>query len=360
MSVASLPEILAPSGSGRRGALSVRTAGSWPPRAEDPTETARPLAAALIGYGLYPGGAVGVLATEGSEALVAQLAVLAAGGVLVPLDPDAGDDRIRDGLARTRAVQAIVSDEIQLARLLAMRPDLPSLGLVLLMTASPSERRKAALLADEAITVGRERLAEDPDLLRRSLGVKDERAPAVLFPADGVGEKAISRAELTKMAGRISDTLGVQSGAAFLVALPVSALARLAASLAALAHGATLCLPAGKDGLDAGLAGLAPQSALLDAVALAHLGEAWNAQIDARGWHARTAIRWALRVGTESQGRPWAMRVAELVALRALRQRLGGKLTRIHVIGPPIHPDTASLFQAIGAPIRPFETRLAR
>ena len=313
MSVASLPEILAPSGSGRRGALSVRTAGSWPPRAEDPTETARPLAAALIGYGLYP---------------------------------DAGDDRIRDGLARTRAVQAIVSDEIQLARLLAMRPDLPSLGLVLLMTASPSERRKAALLADEAITVGRERLAEDPDLLRRSLGVKDERAPAVLFPADGVGEKAISRAELTKMAGRISDTLGVQSGAAFLVALPVSALARLAASLAALAHGATLCLPAGKDGLDA--------------VALAHLGEAWNAQIDARGWLARTAIRWALRVGTESQGRPWAMRVAELVALRALRQRLGGKLTRIHVIGPPIHPDTASLFQAIGAPIRPFETRLAR
>src|SRR5262249_21130387 len=160
---------------GRRGALSVRSAGSWPSRAEDPTEIARPLAAALLGYGLEPGGAVGVLATEGSEALVAQLAVLTAGGVLVPPDPQAPDERTRRGLERTGAAQAIVSNEAQLARLLAMRPDLPALGLVLLMTASPSDRRSAALLADEAVAVGRERLAEDPDLLRRSLGTGDER-----------------------------------------------------------------------------------------------------------------------------------------------------------------------------------------
>ena len=70
---------------------------------------------------------------------------------LVPLDPSIGDDALRRVLESTGAVHAVASDERQLARILALRPDLPALDLVLLMAAAPSDRKPPALLVTAAL-----------------------------------------------------------------------------------------------------------------------------------------------------------------------------------------------------------------
>ena len=360
MTFSTLSEILASSARTGAAGLSVRSPDGWSSPKLEPAATARWLAAALLGYGLEPGSRVAVLGTEGNDALVAQLAALVAGAVLVPLDPRAADEDLRDGLMRTGASRAIASDERQLARLLAWRPELPELTQLLLMRAEPSERRPAALVAESAIEIGRERLVDDPDLLRRAIAAGDERAPAILFPEHADGDRAIHRSDLTNLAGRIAETLSLTSGTPVLVALPVSSLARLAAVLAAIGSGAVLCLAAPEERLDVGLDRLGPGAALADAGAIVRFHEAWNADIDASGWIARTTTRWALRRGAATERSSWAHRVAEVLALRRLRSHLGGRLDRMHVVGPPIHPEIASFFTSIGVPLRPFEVRLAR
>ena len=151
--------------------------GAWNGLAASFGGEVRGLAAALSGYGLGAGARAAVLGSESCGTLRAGLAIIAAGGTLVPLDPSLSDDGLRRALASTGAVQVIASDERQLARVLALRPDLSALELVLLMSAVPSERKPAALLVDAATTVGLASLASDPGQLRRAV-VRTEVRPS--------------------------------------------------------------------------------------------------------------------------------------------------------------------------------------
>src|SRR5262249_9529537 len=113
MSLPALADILEPPGPPGTARFSVRERGRWSGPDPLPGPAVRQVAAALGGYGLAPGDRGAVLATEGAAALVAQLAVLAAAAVLVPLDPASPDESLREAIARTGAVQLIASDEAQ-------------------------------------------------------------------------------------------------------------------------------------------------------------------------------------------------------------------------------------------------------
>jgi long-subunit acyl-CoA synthetase (AMP-forming) len=359
MSLPSLADILDPSERGPRLRVAERAGGAFAETADDPLADARALAAALIGYGLAPGSRVAVLGDEGRDALIAQLAVLAAGGALVPLDPSGADEALRAVLGRCGAVFAIASDERQLARLLGWRPDLPSLDLLLLMSATPSERRPAALTFREACEVGAAALGGDPAALRRAMGT-DERSPALVYHAQDGAEKVVSRADTTSLGGRIVETLGIGRGAPTVVALPVTSLARIAAALGVASRGGTLALAPPSEPLDAGLTALGPRAALADVGALARLCRAWNDDIAGRPWVSRGLIRWALRRGADPARHPWSRRAADRLVLGKMRRRLGGRLSRIHAVGPPLHPEVAAFFTALGVPVRAFEVRMAR
>jgi len=134
-----------------------RSGGSWGPPTGDFLHDVRGLAAAFVGYGLSPGSRVAVLGREERGTLCGGLAVIAAGATLVPLDPAIADDGLRRALSSTGAVYAIASDERQLARILALRPELPALELVLLISASPSERRPAASICTARLSRKRRR-----------------------------------------------------------------------------------------------------------------------------------------------------------------------------------------------------------
>ena len=88
------------------------------------------LANALAGHGVAPGDRVGVLLPQAPETAVAHLAIYKLGAIAVPLftlfGPEALEFRLGDSGAR-----ALVTDADGLAKLAEIRPNLPSLALVL-------------------------------------------------------------------------------------------------------------------------------------------------------------------------------------------------------------------------------------
>jgi long-subunit acyl-CoA synthetase (AMP-forming) len=341
---------------GRDASLTVssRAHGAW-----ENTETpfgseVRRLAAALSCYGLGAGARAAVLGTEGRQTLRAGLAVIAAGATLVPLDPAGSDDALRRALASTGCVHAIASDEHQLARILALRPELPALELLLLCSAEPSERKPAALLVDAAMEVGAGALTDDPDVLRTALSESEGGAACLLV--DGTGAtKSISRTALLALAESLAESLRFGPGNRVLVALPVGGVERLAAALGALDRGATLLLPSPAERPDSGLDQSPADAILLDLTGLGRLHRAWLEDIDSKSWFSRRATRWALRQGSERTTTSWKRRVAESVALRALREKLGGKTKSLDVIGcapGSVSGEVVSFFSAIGVTLR--------
>jgi long-subunit acyl-CoA synthetase (AMP-forming) len=319
--------------SGADGALAVisRGNGAWSSQTARFGEDVRALAAALSGYGLGEGDRAAVLGSEGSGTLRAGLAVIAAGGTLVPLDPALSDAALRKALASSGAIHAIASDERQLARVLAFRPDLSSLELLLLMSATPSERKPAALLVDTAIEVGRASLAADPSQAGRVHAVNDDGTACLLV--DAAGEtRPVGRTGLLALADAFAQILGRVRGKTVLCALPVGGIARLGASLAALSQGATLLFPDPVERPDAGLDQHPADAVLLDVTGLERLFRAWTEDIEARSWLGRGVTRWALRQGRSTPRDGWKHSLAQGLALRGLRAKLGGRALALDVI----------------------------
>lgn len=331
-----------------------RSNGAWNGQAARFGEDVRGLAAALSGYGLGAGARAAVLGSESCGTLRAGLAVISAGGTLVPLDPSLSDDGLRRALASSGAVQVIASDERQLARVLALRPDLPALELVLLMSAAHSERKPAALLVEAATAVGLATLASDPGQLRRVFAQSQGHAACLLVDASGE-IREVGRAALLSLADVIARALGLARGKTVLTSLPVGGIVRLGASLAALSQGATLLLPDPAERPDAGLAEYPADAVLLDVTGLERLFRAWNEDIEARSWLGRIVTRWALREGGKTARSGWKHGLADRLALRELRGKLGGRAAGLDVIvsgGRSASSEVDSFFAATGLSVR--------
>jgi hypothetical protein len=246
-------------------------------------------------------------------------------------------------------VHAIASDERHLFRILALRPELPALELILLDSAAPSERRTAALLVDAAIAVGAAGLADDPDVLRKA-AAGDEGVAFLRVDADGAC-RPIARTRLLTLTEAIARSVGIGRETTVFAALPVGSPERLGASLAALSRGATLLLHDPAERPDAGLREHPPDAILLDVEGLRRLHRAWLEDIEAKPRLGRAVAGWALRQGHEAQKDGWKRRLAEKLALTGLREKLGGRTTRLDLIGaaPKSAPaEIEAFFQAVG------------
>jgi long-chain acyl-CoA synthetase len=313
----------------------------------------RALAAALVGYGLSPGGCAVVLGSEGCDTLRAELAVLVAGGVLVSVDPALTDDALSLSFSSFQAVQAIASDETQLARILALRPDLPALDLVVLMAAVPSERKPAALLARTAMQFGAAALKNEPSMLRDALATEGTSHMLAVVRADGTVH-SVDRRTLLSLAQGIAKTIGETAGRRVLSALPRGSVVRLAATLAVAAQGATLLLADPDESPDSGLGEHPADTVLLSMEALSRLQQRWQADLDGRPWIGRMIARWSLRQGADAGRDSWKYRLADLMTFRGLRARLGGGVSRLDVIRDDSAAGSAAgeFFEAIGLPVR--------
>ncbi|MFD0356092.1 AMP-dependent synthetase/ligase [Streptomyces sp. NPDC127110] len=106
----------------------------------------------LLGLGVGAGERVAVLAETRPEWTYAHFGILAAGAVLVPAYPTAGEEELAWVLSDSEAVVAVCEDAAQAARVEALRPKLPALRAVVRMDgpAVPSGATDAQLAARAA------------------------------------------------------------------------------------------------------------------------------------------------------------------------------------------------------------------
>jgi hypothetical protein len=336
-------------------AARARSGASWTPPGEDHAPGIRSLAAALVSYGLQPNGSVAVIGPEGCDTLVAELAVLATGASLVSVHPQASGSGLAKALASRRVVQAIAADEDSLRRVLAVRPDLDALELVLLMNAPHSERKTAALRAEAAIEVGAEALRAQPTLLMEARAAEGNGPQSVTFVRSDGGFDVVELADLIALSHHIAGAVepGPQRG--LLVALPIAGIKRLAALLGGLDHGAEILIADPNASPDAGLTEVDAAGLVIAPASLGSLRATWVEDIERRSWIGRAAAGWSIRQGATSLKSGWKHRLADSMTLRGFRNRLGANVTTIHVVSSArdrADLETVGYFKAFGLSIR--------
>jgi long-chain acyl-CoA synthetase len=350
MGVSSLQSLLDRAAARSDPALWHRQAGAWTPGGDGPGRDVRELAAALLHYGVEPGRAVLVLGADGPDTCRASLAVLAAGACLVRLEATVADSVLRLALEGPEVAIAIVEDERQLRRVLALRPDLPNLEMVILLSGEPSERKAAAILVGTAVDLGAGRLEEDPGLLGRAHDGLPPDAPALLV-ATGDTLGWLSRAELAVAAERLTDEMSFGPGRAVLVALPPGGPESIAIVLGALARGTTVLVTEELVQLAAGLREKPPDGAIVSAAVLRQLHAEWEEETARRSGVARSLTRWALSQGADPARHPRRYRLAEILILSRIRGRYCGGLRGWGLLGAPAGREISEFFAAIGVPI---------
>uniref|UniRef100_A0AAU2V4U6 Acyl-CoA synthetase n=1 Tax=Streptomyces sp. NBC_00003 TaxID=2903608 RepID=A0AAU2V4U6_9ACTN len=132
-------------------------------------ETVRRTARGLLALGIEAGDRVAILAETRPEWTYAHFACLAAGAVVVPVYPTAGDEEATWVLADSAAKAVICEGPQEAARVEELRGKLPALHHVLLMTGERSAEGAVVPLAELAARA--ESVALD-DLLARSAAVR--------------------------------------------------------------------------------------------------------------------------------------------------------------------------------------------
>ena len=90
-------------------------------------ERVRSLAEALVAEGIAPGDRVAIFATNRPEWTTADLAILSARGVVVPIYPTSTPQQVKHILADSGAVCAFVEGQSELERLASVWGELPAL-----------------------------------------------------------------------------------------------------------------------------------------------------------------------------------------------------------------------------------------
>jgi long-subunit acyl-CoA synthetase (AMP-forming) len=331
-------------------ALWHRQAGAWTPGGEAPGRDVRELAAALQHFGAGPGTSALVLGREGPDTSRASLAVLVSGACLVRLDAAVSDALLRHALEGQHVVLALVEDDHQLRRVLALRPDLPELELVILLDAAPSERKAAALLVGAAADIGAARLDEDPKTLERGRGGSLGGATALLVPS-GDRLRSLSADAFAAVAERWTDEVSIGPGRTVLVSLPPDGIECVPVLVGALARGATLLVWGAGERLDDGLRQKPPDGAIVCASALSQVYGEWCADLEGRSWWSRSLTRWALEHGADPARRPRLSSLADGLILSRVRRRWGGRLRGWAVPGDPATREVSEFFASAGVPI---------
>ncbi len=190
----------------------VLTWGAW-------GDAARHFAAALVGAGLRPGDAVAVLAGNVEAWPVADLGTMLAGGVSVGVYPTSAPGQVRQVLADCRATLVVVDTPAQLARVAAVRAELPALRTVIAVEGA-GDVSWVEWIARGAVALAR---GADAELDARGAAARPEDVALLIYTSGTTGEPkgaAIPHRYLTASADSIQDTLGLRADDTALSFLP--------------------------------------------------------------------------------------------------------------------------------------------
>jgi long-chain acyl-CoA synthetase len=330
--------------------------GIWHPVAwADHAARVREAASGLATLGVRRGDRVAMIADNGPAWRIAELAAHCLGAAVVGIDPASADDAVLRALDLGEARVAVVGDEAaadQLARIAGR------------LAAPPR-----AVSWTDVVAAGRRDAATRPGWLDGEIAAGRTDEVAVLCTTDAPDDAITGAPGLLHLTHRDLFALAIQlqridpprdRPVSHVVAMPLSWIGEQMTSIAyALAHGTTVAFPEDAATTHADLREIGPDLVLGPPRLWEHLCASVQRRIADAGWLGRRTLAWALEVGAaiaEHRARGAspgprllaAHRIADALALGAVRDQLGlSRTQRGYATGAP-PPEVARFFHAIG------------
>ena len=340
----------------------------------DMLEQIRAFSLGLQALGVRAGDRVGLVCESRPEWCLADLAILTARAITVPVYPTLSATQTRFILNDACATVAIVSDAVQLAKLQEAAASLPELHTVIVVVAPEPVHESAGsgpaiLTMADVLADGRRQLQQDPGLDARYEAQARSVAPSdiatIIYTSGTTGPPkgvVLTHDNIMSNVVAINGVLKVGAGDVALSFLPLSHTFERTAMYLYLFAGASVVFAESLQTVARDLARVAPtmmtgaprvfekfHRAVLDSVATAPPLK-------------RRLFAWAVGVGRSiSQARldgrtpSWLATIqaplADALVLRKVRARTGGRIRAMVSGSAPLARTTAEFFYAVGLPI---------
>ncbi|MCA9516392.1 MAG: long-chain fatty acid--CoA ligase [Myxococcales bacterium] len=349
------------------GALATVTWRQW-------SERSRALAAGLLAAGLQPGGRVALLSRARVECALIEIAVLMAGGILVPIYPNELPASCARFIEDSGARFAIAEDPWQLKKLLdSAVADGADLQLVLIDPEMRLQSGDVASTAELGVSAAHvttlARLAArgaqarsaraDDELAARSESVLSDGCAAICYTPGTEGSPKgvmLTHHNLVATCDALARALPMRPDDVSLAYLPVAQAFSHTAFWLAVRAGAAIAYARGEGAVLEDLATLAPTVLFGVPRLFERIEEGLEAELIGTGGLQSVVAAWGFgRRGERGDGAGLLARargaLSKRLIQRRLAQKLGGRLRFAVSGGAPLGVDTARFFEEHGVPL---------
>jgi long-chain acyl-CoA synthetase len=321
-------------------------------------------AAGLRGLGVKKGDRVAILAENRPEWVVSDIAIQLLGAVSVPIFPSQTAKQIAYILHDAGAVGIVVSNMLQLTKVLKTRGEVRSLRHVIMMNEVQAAEREAGVrhfggLADE----GRRGKDYDADLLRKAAqATKPEDLCTIIYTSGTTGDPKgvmLSHRNLASNITAAADLLPIGPTDVLLSFLPLChVFERMAGYYTASACGSTIAFAESIESVSENLLEVHPTIVVAVPRLFERIYSRLARKIEKDPPARRKIFYWAVGVGrryraAQRHGRvPVALRashtVAERLVFSKVKERVGGRLRFFVSGGAALPRELGEFFEAVG------------
>ncbi len=344
-------------------AMTTRDGGRWRDVTWDQAGVrVRAVANALLAFGLQPEQRCCILAETSVDWIVADLAILCAGGATTTLYPSSARSELQFIIRDCDAVLVFIDTAAQARRLAAWRDTLPSVQRVVVFEGASSDDGWIVSLADFE-SGGADWGAEHPEAYTEAhRGIGPDRLATLMYTSGTTGRpKGVMLTHDTWIyKAEAIDALGFMNPADVqYLWLPLAHVFAKVLQLSFIRLGIPTVIDGNTDDLAANLRETRPTWMASVPRVLEKLRDRIVAQVSTRSVVHRRAFAWALQVGLRvtrlrqrSQRVPIALRVQRQLADRSvfheIRETFGGRLRFLISGGAPLPAEIGEFFAAVG------------
>lgn len=334
--------------------------------AQQVVENVEGLSAKLLQLGVQKGDRIGLLSETRYQWAYADLAILCAGAVTVPIYSTLPEKQVEYIIKNSEMTLIFVSDGVQLQKILDIAKDCPLLKTVVVFD-PPEELPPSVLTLESMIQEGKDYLKKDPALVRnRAAECKPDDVFTLVYTSGTTGEPKgvmLTHRNVISNVESILQFFSFNENDVALSFLPLShILERMAGYYTMLSRGTTIAYAESIEAMPKNLGEIRPTIL----ISVPRVYEKFYARVmdnvsSEHGFKKKMAT-WALKVGAEysdaklNNRSPSALLslkhgIADKLVFSKIRGRLGGRLRIVMSGGAALPRQLANFFYGLGLTI---------